>query len=133
MVQRCFLATWNRGGLISSAVAIATAKALILRNPQLNLSHIDCDCSLWAKSLFHRMGLVKSRSLTSKLEIPEVGRQEAELFYQYEIVTLVEKRSILSRLLINLDQTTLTHMLAACQMLVQVSRITFFECKSKTL
>ena len=48
MVQRFLLSLRRTGGLVSSAVTISAAKALIARNPQNNLSHIDLDPSHWA-------------------------------------------------------------------------------------
>ena len=41
MVQRFLLSLWSTGGLVSSAVTISATKAVIARNPQYNLSHID--------------------------------------------------------------------------------------------
>ena len=61
IVQRYLLATRSKGGLISSAIAIATVKALITRYPEYNLGHKDLDSSSWAKSLFKRMGFVNNR------------------------------------------------------------------------
>lgn len=58
MVQKFIFAVRNRGGLITTAIAISVAKALISRNLQLNLGHIDLDSSSWAKSLFK--GLCKT-------------------------------------------------------------------------
>ena len=43
MVQRFLLSFPRTGRLVSSAVAISDAKALIARNPQNNLSQIDLD------------------------------------------------------------------------------------------
>ena len=59
MVQKFLFSLRRTGGLVSSAVAISAAKALIARNPQYNLTHIDLDSSHWAQSLFRRMGFKK--------------------------------------------------------------------------
>ena len=68
MVQRFLLSLQRAGGLSSSAIAISAAKALIARNPQYNLSHIDLDsengfrewaskneCELRVKSRFQKV------------------------------------------------------------------------------
>ena len=94
MVQRFLLSLRRTGGLVSSAVAISAAKALIARNPQYNLSHIDLDSSHWAQSLFRRMGFKKRMRTTGKVEIPEGARKEAELLYLHNTVTIVEKYGI---------------------------------------
>ena len=59
MVQIFLLSLRRTGGLVFSAVAISAAKALIARNPQYNLSHIDLDSSNWELSLFRRTGFKK--------------------------------------------------------------------------
>ena len=109
MVQRFLLSLRRTGGLVSSAVAISAAKALIARNPQYNLSHIDLDSSHWAQSLFRRMGFKKRMQTTGKVEIPEGARKEAELLYLHNIVTIVEKYEIPHSLIMNLDQTPLKY------------------------
>ena len=119
MVQRFLLATRSKGGLISSAIAIATAKALITRCPEYDLGHKDLDSSSWAKSLFKRMGFVKRMSTTGKVEIPEGTKREAELTYLHDIVSLVEKNVIPSCLVINLDQTPLKYIPSARQTLAK--------------
>ena len=43
MVLQYLLATRNKGGLISSTIAIATAKALIARYPECNFRHTNLD------------------------------------------------------------------------------------------
>ena len=75
MVQRFLLATRSKGGLISSAIAIATAKALITRYPEYDLGHIDLDSSSWAKNFFKRMGFVKRMSTTGRLKYPREQRE----------------------------------------------------------
>ena len=105
MVRKFLLATRSRGGVVSTSIAIATAKALITRNPQYSLSHIDLDNSAWSKSLFKRMGYTKRMSTTSKVEIPSGAQKEAELLFLHEIVEIVEKHCIPSALVLNLDQT----------------------------
>ena len=79
MVQQHLLATRSKGGIISSAIAIATAKALIARYPEYNLGHLDLDAFSWAKSLFKRMGFVKQMSTTGKVETPEGAKKKQNL------------------------------------------------------
>ena len=111
MVQRFLLSLRKTGGLVFSAVAISAPKALIARNPQYNLSHIDLDSSHWPQSLFQRMGFKKRMRTTGKVEIPEGARKEAELLYLHNIVTIVEKYEIPHSLIMNLDQTLLKYIL----------------------
>ena len=119
MVQGFLLATWSKGGLISSAIVIATAKTLITRYPEYDLGYIDLDSSSWAKSLFKRMSFVKRMSTTGKVEIPEGAKREAELTYLHDIVSLMEKNVIPSCLVINLDQTLLKYIPSARQTLAK--------------
>ena len=52
MIKRYLLPTRSKGGLISPAIVIPTAKALIDRYPEYNFGHTDLDSSSWSKSLF---------------------------------------------------------------------------------
>ena len=70
MVRGYLSATRHRGGLVSRSIAIATAKALIKRNPQFNLDHAVFGNS-WAKSIFFRVGYVRRAEATFKVQIPE--------------------------------------------------------------
>ena len=109
MVQKFLLALRSRGGLVSSTIAISSAKALIARNPQLNLNHIDLDSSYWAQSLFRRMGFKRRLRTTGKVEIPEGARKEAELLFIHNIVSVVERYEIPDSLIMNMDQTPLKY------------------------
>ena len=109
MVQRFLLSLQRTGRLVSSAVTISAAKALIAWNPHYNLSDINLDCSHWAQSLFRRMRFKKRMRTTGKIEIPEGARKEAELLYLRKIVTIVEKYEIPSSLIMSLDQTPLKY------------------------
>ena len=51
------------------------------------------------------MGFKRRTATTGKLAIPQGARKEAELIYLHEIVSVVEKHSIPSSLVVNLDQT----------------------------
>ena len=109
MVQKFLLALRSKGGMVSSTIAVASAKALIARNPQLNLNHIDLDSSSWAQSLFRRMGFKRRLRTTGKVEIPEGARKETELLFLYNIVSVVERYEIPDSLIMNLDQTPLKY------------------------
>ena len=109
MVQRYIHAYRSCGGPVNSLIAISIAKLLITRNPQLNLGHLDLDSSSWAKSLFKRMGFTRRMKTTGKVEIPEGAKQEAELFFLHNIVTLIEEHNIPESLVMNLDQTPLKY------------------------
>ena len=99
----------SRGGPVNYLIAVSIAKVLITRNPQLNLGHLDLDSSSWAKSLFKRMGFTRRMKTTGKVEIPEGAKQEAELLFLHNIVTLIEEHNILESLVMNLDQTPLKY------------------------
>ena len=45
--------------VVNTAVAVATARAMIGRNPGGHLKSLDLDPSYWAKSLFRRMGFTE--------------------------------------------------------------------------
>jgi hypothetical protein len=100
-----FQAQRSRGGVISKAVAVATAQALIKRHPELNLNHINIEESSWAKSLFKRMGFRRRLATTGKVSIPEELKKEIEESYLYSIVKKIEENQIPLSLVINLDQT----------------------------
>ena len=100
-----FQAQRSRGGVISKAVAVATAKTLIKRNPELNLSHLYIEDSSWYKSLFKRMSVKRRLATTGKVSIPEELQKEIEESHLYLIVKKVEDNKIPASLIINLDQT----------------------------
>ena len=99
----------SRGAPVNSLIAVSIAKVLIARIPQLNLDHIDLDSSYCAKSLFQRMGFTQRMKTTSKVKIPEGAKQEAELLYLHNIVTLVEEHNTSGNPILNLDQTPLKY------------------------
>ena len=81
MVRAFLLAVRNRGVLVSSVIAVSPAKALIVCNPHLLLSHIDLDLPSWAKSLFKRMGFRRRMKTTVNVEIPK----ETHLFQPFDL------------------------------------------------
>lgn len=104
-VSAYFQAVRSRGGVISKAVAIATAEALIQRHPECNLDHLNIEDSSWTKSLFKRMGFVRRQATTGKVEISESLKKEVEKTYFYSIVKKIEDHEIPHSMVINLDQT----------------------------
>ena len=108
MVQRFLLTLRSQGELVSRTIAIATARALIARNPQYNLDHVKIDSS-WAQSLFRKMEFKRRIRTTEKAEIPEGARKEVELLYLHGIVSIVGKSNIPSHFVMNLDQTSSIH------------------------
>ena len=123
-VQRYILAASNRGGVISRGVAVSTAKALMCRHPNL-IGNVDIESSHWAQSLFRRMGFVRRRATTSKLEIPEGALKEAKLLFHHDIVSTVYKFNIPESLIINIDQTPTKY--------VPVGRLSLAKKSAKTV
>ena len=108
MIQSYIKSLSNRGGVVNTVIANATAKALMKRYPNV-VGEIDVDNSRWAKSLFQRMNFVKRRKTSSKVDIPEGARKEIEYIFLHEIVSLVEEFHIPNSLILNLDQTPLKY------------------------
>ena len=55
------------------------------------------------------MGFVKRMLTTGKVEIPEGAKNEAQLVYLHDIVTIAEEHKVSSCLTLNLDQTPLRY------------------------
>ena len=104
MVQKYIQSMSNRGAVITWAIANAAAKALMRKYPGM-VGEIDIESSSWAQSLFRRMGYVRRRKTSSKVDILDAVRKEIEYVFLYEIVNRVEKHEIPKSLIINLDQT----------------------------
>ena len=108
IVQSYLRALSNRGGVISTTTANATANALIKRNPSV-VGDIDANSSRWVASLFRRMGFVKRRKTSSKVDILDGARKEIEFLFHHDIVSGVEEFNIPETLIINIDQTPLKY------------------------
>ena len=67
----------NRGAVITWSIANS---ALMRKYPGI-VGDIDIDSSTWAQSLFRRMGFVKRRKTSSKVDIPEAARKEIEYVF----------------------------------------------------
>ena len=107
MVQRFLEALRKKGGVVNAVVARSVAKALVKSSGKKDLEVLDLDGRWWIQSLFRRMGFVRRAATTSKVEIPEGAKKEAEMVYLYKIVSMVEKYQIPKSMILNLDQTPL--------------------------
>ena len=94
------------------------------RYPNL-IGNVDVESSHWAQSLFRRMGFVRRRATTSKLQIPDGAFKEAKLIYLNNIVTKVNRYKIPNSLIINIDQTPTKY--------VPVGRTTLAQKNTKTV
>ena len=90
----------------SKAIAIAGGNALIKRQPEFNLIHINLEGSSSAKSLFKRMGSARRMATTGKVEISEEVQKEVKTTYLRSIVSIMENNKIPNSMVINLDQTS---------------------------
>ena len=70
---------------------------------------VDLDGKWWIQSLFRRMGLVRRAATTSKVEIPESAKKEAEVVYLHTIVLTIEKHQIPKPMVLNLHQTPMKY------------------------
>jgi len=98
----------SRGSVITRAVATNPAKALIKQNPGL-IADLDLESSAWAQSLYRRMGYVRRRHTTTKVDIPDAARKEIEyvntLRKNWKRLKIIQ--SIPNSIVINFDQTPL--------------------------
>ena len=90
--------------MISRAVAIATARTLIKRHPELNLDQMNIEDSSWSKSLFKRMGFKRRLATTGKVSMSPELHQEIQEAYLYSLVKKIEENDIPASLVLNLDQ-----------------------------
>ena len=118
LTQKFLKATRYKGGVVNSTVAIATATALANRYPLLEKDNITLGRS-WAQSIFRRMGFVRRRATTGKVEIPQGAQKEAELKFMHQIVNQVEKHNIPPSLIINFDQTPSKYVQASSNTMAQ--------------
>ena len=98
----------NRGGVINTTIANATANALIKQISGVT-GDIDVNLSHWVASIFRRMGFVKGRKTSSKVDISDGARKEIEFLCQHDILSCVEELNIPETLIINIDQTPLKY------------------------
>ena len=77
------------------------------------LDDIYLDSSSSAKRLFRKIDSKKHMKTTSKIEIPDGVKKEAQIFYLYDIVSLVDDHNSSDSLILNLDQMKLKYILSA--------------------
>ena len=109
MVQKFLLAVRQKSGAVNAVVARSVAKVLVKRSGKKELEVIDLDSRWWIQSLFRRMHFVRRTATTSKVEIPEGAKKEAELTLLHRLVSTVEKYQIQISMILNLDQTLLKY------------------------
>ena len=91
--------------MIPRAAAIATARTLIKRHPELNLDQMNIEDSSWSKSLFKRMDFKRRLAITGKVSISPELHQEIQEAYLHSLVKKIEENDIPASLVLNLDQT----------------------------
>ena len=69
----------RKGDVVNTVVAVATAKALIVRTLDEHLKCLDLDFLYWDMSQFRRMDFMKQTCTISKPEIPKLTKKEAKL------------------------------------------------------
>ena len=84
MVQSYLTTLRNRGVVINTTIANPTANALIKRNPGV-VGDIDINSSHWVDSLFRRIGFVKRRKTSSKVDIPDGARKKIEFLFHRDM------------------------------------------------
>ena len=87
MVQRFLLAVRKKGGVVNAVIARSVTKTLVKRSGKMELEVIDLDSRWWIQSLFRQMHFVRRTATTSKVEIPEGAKKEAELNFLNRIVS----------------------------------------------
>ena len=107
-VQKFLKLSRNRGAVINSNIAIATATGFLKTSIDESINHLTLTRP-WAQSLFRRMGFVRRFATTGKVEITEGVKREAELLFIHEIVHQVEDNDIPHSMILNLDQTPLKY------------------------
>ena len=107
MVQRFLLSLRKKGGVLNEVVARSPAKTLVKDSGKPDLMFVDLDGKWWIQILFRRMGFVRRAATTSKVEILEDAKKEAELVYLHKIVSTIKKYQIPKSTVLNLDQTPL--------------------------
>ena len=109
MVQKFLLAVRQKSGAVNAVIARSVAKVLVKRSGKKELEVIDLDSRWWTQSSFRWMHFVRRTATTSKVEIPEGAKKEAELTLLHRLVSTVEKYQIQISMILNLDQTLLKY------------------------
>ena len=87
-IQKFPIVARNRGAVINTNIAIATANGFLKHSKDESLNHLSLGRP-WAQSLFRRMSFVRFAT-TGKVEMPEGVKREAEILYIKDIVNLIE-------------------------------------------
>ena len=122
-IQKFLIVARNRGAVINTNIAIATANGFLKHSKDESLNHLSLGRP-WAQSLFRRMGFVRRFATTGKVEIPAGVKREAELLYINDIVNLIETHNIPESMVFNLDQTPLKYVPCGNTTLAQKSSST---------
>ena len=109
MVERFLLSLRKKGGVVNEVVARSVAKTLVNCSGKPELMSVDLDGKWLIQSLFRHMGFVRRVATTSKVEIPEGAKKEAELVYLRTIVSTIEKYQRPKSMVSNLDQSPLKY------------------------
>ena len=99
----------KKGGIVDSAVAIATVKALIEQSKDEHPKCIDLENTEWTRSLFPRIGLVRRAATTGRPNIPDAAIKDAGFPFHRSIIDIVGRYQIPPSLIMNFDQTPLKH------------------------
>ena len=113
MVQRFLLSLRKKDEVVNEIVAKSVAKTFVKRSGKPELISADLDGKWWIQSLYCHMGFVRRAATTSKVEIPEGTKKEAELVYLHSIVSTIEKYQIHKSMVLYLDQTSLKYALCS--------------------
>ena len=110
-IQSYLTAVRSRGGLVSQAIAIATAEAIIQNNPDEYSWYPDLDLhnSYWAQSLFRRMGFKRRTATTGKVNVPPNLLEEIKVTFLHCLLAKIHKYQIPPSMIINLDQTPMKY------------------------
>ena len=106
MVQSYIMANSKRDVVITRSMAVATARALLKRYPNM-VGSLDIENLHLAQNSFCRMGFNRRKTTSSKPHIPEGARNETELMFLCLLVKKVEEYLIPHSLILNFDQTPL--------------------------
>ena len=107
-VKQYLLKLRECGGVVNSAVTIASAKGIILTMDRTLLSDNGGHVNLtrgWAKSLLSRMGYVKRRVTTKSSRTTVENFYEIKAQFFADINAVVQPESVLPELIFNWDQT----------------------------
>ena len=91
-VRDLLIALRNRGGIVSSAIAIIVAKAFIQESCDKSVKNL-CIRQSWAQSLFGRMEFVRRMSTIAKFPIPDKARKEIGFVFMHKIVKVLHTSS----------------------------------------